>query len=185
MVGHGKKSWPMSCLRTCTRAFALQRAKFTKGYGQMGKVSAPSSQRAFLEEDALQRGRLCPRVWTWPMKCGRLPRKHRVRIEEFKIAGLHDVLDALKTLPPATEQKCVAASLADHRNRDAAAPSIVRRPGPPGDVQRIQSLPEPAEVAALPRGPSAVDPGRRAICTRCWRQTWMENMEASLADGRR
>ncbi|HEX3602547.1 MAG TPA: hypothetical protein VHU43_00550 [Steroidobacteraceae bacterium] len=38
-----------------------------------------------------------------------LARKHHVRIEEFKIAGLHDVLDALKTMPAATEQKCVAA----------------------------------------------------------------------------
>jgi len=36
-----------------------------------------------------------------------LAKKHRVRIEESKIAGVSDVMEALKTLPPATENACV------------------------------------------------------------------------------
>jgi len=40
-----------------------------------------------------------------------LAKKHHVRVEEIKIAGVSDVMEALKTLPPATENACVAASL--------------------------------------------------------------------------
>jgi hypothetical protein len=47
-----------------------------------------------------------------------------------------------------------------------------------GNVQRIQSLPEPAEVAAC-RAAITVDPGAGDLYT-LLRQTWMENMEHHL-----
>ncbi len=41
-----------------------------------------------------------------------LAKKHGVRVEEVKIAGVGDLLDALKAMQPATENTCVEASLA-------------------------------------------------------------------------
>jgi len=35
-----------------------------------------------------------------------LAKKHHVRVEEIQIAGVSDVMEALKTLPPATENAC-------------------------------------------------------------------------------
>ena len=50
-----------------------------------------------------------------------------------------------------------------------------------GDVQRIQSVPESAEVAAC-RAAITVDPGAGDLYT-LLRQTWMENMERHLQSG--
>ncbi len=109
-----------------------------------------------------------------------LARKHHVRIEEFKIAGIHDVLDALKTLPPGTEQKCVAASLA---TIETGMPRLIDRAHAwaTGDVQRIQDLPESGEVA-LCRAAITVDPGAGDLYT-LLRQTWIENMAHHLETG--
>jgi uncharacterized protein YbaP (TraB family) len=103
-----------------------------------------------------------------------------VRIEEFKIAGLHDVLDALKTLPRETEQKCVAASLA---TIETGMPRLTDRAQAwaTGDVQRIQNLPESAEVAAC-RAAVTVDPGPGDLLA-LLRRTWLDNMERHLHAG--
>ena len=108
MAGHGKKLKDVMPADLHER-FALQRAKFTKDSGKWEKYR-PIIAAAFLEEDALHAVGLSTRL-DLTDEVRALARKHRVHIEEFKIAGLHDVLDALKTLPQQTEQKCVAASL--------------------------------------------------------------------------
>jgi uncharacterized protein YbaP (TraB family) len=177
MVGHGKRLKDVMPAELHAR-FAMQRAKFTKDADKWEKFR-PIIAAAFLEEDALHAVGLSTRLDLGD-EVRSLARKHRVHIEEFKIAGLHDVLDALKTLPPATEQKCVAASLA---TIETGMPRLIDRAQAwaTGDVQRIQNLPESAEVAAC-RASITVDPGAGDLYT-LLRQTWIENMARHLETG--
>jgi uncharacterized protein YbaP (TraB family) len=177
MAGHGKKLVDVMPAELHAR-FAAQRAKFTKDADKWEKYR-PLIAAAFLQEDALHAVGLSTRL-DLTDEVRSLARKHHVRIDEFKIAGLRDVLDALKTLPPATEEKCVAASLA---TIETGMPRLADRAQAwaTGDVQRIQSLPEPAEVAAC-RAAITVDPGAGDLYA-LLRQTWMENMERHLQSG--
>jgi uncharacterized protein YbaP (TraB family) len=177
MAGHGKKLKDVIPAELHER-FAIQRAKFTKDSEKWEKFR-PIIAAAFLEEDALHAIGLSTRL-DLTDEVRTLARKHRVRIEEFKIAGLHDVLDALKTMPRETEQKCVAASLA---TIETGMPRLTDRAQAwaTGDVQRIQGLPESAEVAAC-RAAVTVDPGAGDLLA-LLRQTWMENMQRHLRAG--
>jgi uncharacterized protein YbaP (TraB family) len=177
MAGHGKKLKDVMPADLHER-FAAQRAKFTKDSDKWEKFR-PIIAAAFLEEDALHAVGLSTRL-DLTDEVRSLARKHHVRIEEFKIAGLHDVLDALKTLPPQTEEKCVAASLA---TIETGMPRLIDRAQAwtTGDVQRIQNLPESAEVAAC-RAAVTVDPGAGDLLA-LLRQTWQENMERHLQSG--
>jgi uncharacterized protein YbaP (TraB family) len=177
MAGHGKKLKDVMPADLHAR-FATQRAKFTKDSDKWEKYR-PIIAAAFLQEDALHAVGLSTRL-DLTDEVRNLARKHRVHIEEFKIAGLHDVLDALKTLPQQTEQKCVAASLA---TIETGMPRLMDRAQAwaTGDVQRIQSLPESAEVAAC-RAAITVDPGAGDLLA-LLRQTWLENMEKHLQAG--
>ena len=177
MLGHGRKLKDVMPADLHAR-FAVQRAKFTRNADKWEKFR-PLIAAAFLEEDALHAVGLSTRL-DLADEVRSLARKHHVRIEEFKIAGLHDVLDALKTLPPATEQKCVAASLA---TIEIGMPRLIDRAQAwaTGDVQRIQSLPESAEVA-LCRAAITVDPGAGDLYT-LLRETWIKNMTRHLETG--
>jgi uncharacterized protein YbaP (TraB family) len=177
MVGHGKKLVDVMPAELHAR-FALQRARFSKDADKWEKFR-PIIAAAFLEEDALHAVGLSTRL-DLADEVRSLARKHHVRIDEFKIAGLHDVLDALKTLPATTEQKCVAASLA---TIETGMPRLIDRAQAwaTGDVQRIESLPEAAEVAAC-RAAITVDPGAGDLYT-LLRQTWIENMTHHLETG--
>jgi uncharacterized protein YbaP (TraB family) len=177
LAGHGKKLKDVMPADLHER-FAAQRAKFTKDSDKWEKYR-PIIAAAFLEEEALHAVGLSTRL-DLTDEVRTLARKHRVHIEEFKIAGLHDVLDALKTLPQPTEQKCVAASLA---TIEIGMPRLMDRAQAwaTGDVARIQSLPESAEVAAC-RAAITVDPGAGDLLA-LLRQTWLENMERHLQGG--
>jgi uncharacterized protein YbaP (TraB family) len=177
MAGHGKKLKDLIPAELHER-FAIQRAKFTKD-SQKWEKFRPIIAAAFLEEDALHAVGLSTRL-DLTDEVRTLSRKHHVRVEEFKIAGLHDVLDALKTMPQETEQKCVAASLA---TIETGMPRLTDRAQAwaTGDVQRIQSLPESAEVAAC-RAAVTVDPGAGDLLA-LLRHTWLENMERHLHAG--
>jgi uncharacterized protein YbaP (TraB family) len=177
MLGHGKKLVDVMAPELHAR-FAVQRAKFTKDADKWEKFR-PIIAAAFLEEDALHAVGLSTRL-DLADEVRAIARKHHVRIEEFKIAGLHDVLDALKTLPPETEEKCVAASLA---TIETGMPRLIDRAQAwaTGDVQRIQGLPESGEVAAC-RAAITVDPGAGDLYT-LLRQTWIENMARHLETG--
>jgi uncharacterized protein YbaP (TraB family) len=177
MLGHGKKLKDVMPADLHAR-FAAQRAKFTKDADKWEKFR-PIIAAAFLEEDALHAVGLSTRL-DLADEVRSLARKHHVRIEEFRFAGLHDVLDALKTLPPATEQKCVAASLA---TIETGMPRLIDRAQAwaTGDVQRIQSLPESAEVAQC-RAAITVEPGAGDLYT-LLRQTWVNNMARHLETG--
>jgi uncharacterized protein YbaP (TraB family) len=177
MAGRGKKLADVMPTELHTR-FAAQRAKFTKDADKWEKYR-PIIAAAFLQEDALHAVGLSTRL-DLTDEVRSLARKHHVRIDEFKIAGLHDVLDALKTLPAATEQKCMAASLV---TIEAGMPRLIDRAQAwaTGDVQRIQNLPEAAEVAAC-RAAITVDPGAGDLYA-LLRQTWIANMESHLRAG--
>jgi hypothetical protein len=89
-------------------------------------------------------------------------------------------LDALKTLPQQTEEKCVAASLA---TIESGMPRLMDRAQAwaTGDVLRIQHLPESAEVAAC-RAAITVDPGAGDLLA-LLHQTRLQNMERHLQAG--
>jgi uncharacterized protein YbaP (TraB family) len=177
MAGKGKKLKDLMPADLHER-FAVQRAKFTKDPEKWEKYR-PIIAAAFLEEDALHAVGLSTHL-DLAEEARNLARKHHVRIEEFKIAGVHDVLEALKTLPRATEEKCVAASLATIEN---GMPRLIERAHAwaTGDVQRIQSLPESTEVAAC-RAAITVDPTAGDLLAQL-RQSWLKNMERHLQAG--
>jgi len=139
--------------------FAAQRAKYTDDPQQVGAISphhrggVPAAGRTPPKSGS-------PRVLEPGAAMRTLAKKHHVRVEEIKIAGVSDVMEALKTLPPATENACVAASLV---TVESDLPRLVDRAQAwaSGNIERIQKLREPAEVerlrAALDSGVGAAD----------------------------
>jgi uncharacterized protein YbaP (TraB family) len=106
-----------------------------------------------------------------------LAKKHGVRIEEIKVAGVSDMLEALKTMPTATERTCVEASLT---TIESGLPRLVDRAQAwaVGNVERIENLPELKDVDACR---TALDAGKGALdVIGRIRQTWLENIEKYL-----
>jgi hypothetical protein len=106
-----------------------------------------------------------------------LAKNHGVRIEEVKIAGVSDVLEALKTMSPAAENACVAASLV---TVESDLPRLLERAQAwaGGNIERIEQLRGPAEVdtcrAALDAGSGPADVTARI------RARWLGVFEKNL-----
>jgi len=155
--------------------FAAQRTKYTDDPNKWERFR-PIIAAAFLQQAALHQVGLSTRL-DLGAAMRTLAKKHHVRVEEIKIAGVSDVMDALKTLPPATENACVAASLV---TVESDLPRLVDRAQAwaSGNIERIQKLREPAEVdacrAALDSGVGAADLIGRM------RRTWLSAVEAHL-----
>jgi uncharacterized protein YbaP (TraB family) len=177
LLGHGKKLKDVLPPDLYSR-FAAQRAKYSGDDAKWEKYR-PIIAAAFLEEDALHKAGLSTHL-DLAEEVRKLAHKHHVRIEEFKVTGLHDVLDALKTLPPQTEQKCVAASLS---TIESGLPRLTDRAlaWATGDIDRILASPESSEVAAC-REAVTVDPGAGDLLA-LLRKTWLANMEEHLKHG--
>ena len=158
--------------------FALQRAKYTADSDKWERFR-PIIAAAFLQQAAFHQVGLSTRL-DLGAAVRILAKKHQVRIEELKIAGVHDVLDALKTMPPATENSCVEASLV---TVEKDLPRLVDRAQAwaTGDVERIGRLHEPPEVdacrAALDEGVGAND------LIALVRRTWLDRLEMYLRSG--
>ena len=158
--------------------FAVQRAKFTDDSDKWERYR-PIIASAFLQQAAFHQVGLSTRL-DLGASVRALAGKHHVRVEELKIAGVRDFLDALKTMPPATENACVEASLTII---EKDLPRLVDRAQAwaTGNLERIQSLHEPPEVdacrAALDEGVGASD----LIAT--LRRTWLERMQKYLDGG--
>jgi hypothetical protein len=109
-----------------------------------------------------------------------LAKKHGVRIDEIKIAGVGDVLEALKTMPAATENACVEASLVTVE-RDLPRLKERAQAWADGNIEKIASLRQPAEVdacrVAMEQGAGASDLIALA------RRTWLEAMLKYLQEG--
>ncbi len=158
--------------------FALQRAKFTNDPDKWERYR-PIIATAFLQQAAFHQVGLSARL-DLGAAVRTLAKKHGVRVQEVKIAGVGDVLDALKTMQPATENTCVEASLV---TIESGLPRLMDRAQAwaTGNLERIENLPEPAEVdaclAALDSGAAAGDLVARV------RRTWLESLVRSLQGG--
>ncbi len=158
--------------------FALQRAKFTNDPDKWERYR-PIIATAFLQQAAFHQVGLSARL-DLGAAVRTLAKNHGVRVQEVKIAGVGDVLDALKTMQPATENTCVEASLV---TIESGLPRLIDRAQAwaTGNVERIENLPEPAEVdaclAALDSGAAAGDLIARV------RRTWLESLVRSLQGG--
>jgi uncharacterized protein YbaP (TraB family) len=158
--------------------FAVQRAKFTEDSDKWERYR-PIIAAAFLQQAAFHRVGLSTRL-DLGAAVRTLAKKHGVRIEELKVAGVHDILDALKTMPAATENACVDASLVTVEHD---LPRLVERAQAwaGGNVERIESLREPPEVDACR---AALDEGGGASeLIALVRRTWLERMEKYLQGG--
>lgn len=106
-----------------------------------------------------------------------LAKNAHVRIEEVKVAGVGDMLDTLKTIPAATENLCVDASLVV---TETALPRLIARAQAwvDGDLERLQGLPVPHEVDtcrdALEGGHGTLD------IIALMRRAWLASIEKSL-----
>ncbi len=158
--------------------FAVQRAKLTDDADKWERFR-PLVAAAFLEQAAFHKVGLSTRV-DLGAAVRKLAEEQDVPVEEIKIAGVRDVLEAMKTLPQATENACVAASLV---TIESDLPRLVDRAEAwaNGNVERIQSLPEPREVdacrAALDEGVGAAELIARI------RRTWLGAFEKHLQAG--
>lgn len=158
--------------------FAAQRAKYTDDPEKWERFR-PLIAAAFLQQDAFHRAGLSTRL-DLGAAVRALAKAHGVRIEELKIAGVGDVMQVLKSLPPATENICVAASLA---TIEGDLPRLIDRAQAwaSGNLERIAKLREPAEVdacrAALDTGVGAAD-----IIARM-RAMWLGTIEKYLQSG--
>jgi uncharacterized protein YbaP (TraB family) len=157
--------------------FAAQRAKYTNDPNKWERFR-PLIAAAFLQQAAFHQVGLSTRV-DLGAAMRSLAKKQHVRVEEIKIAGVSDVMEALKTLPPATENACVAASLVTVE-RDL--PRLVDRAQAwaDGNVERIEKLREPAEVDACR---AALDAGAAADLIARMRRTWLSAIESHMQNG--
>jgi uncharacterized protein YbaP (TraB family) len=155
--------------------FALQRSAVGESEDKWERYR-PIIAAAFLQQEAFHHANLSMRL-DLGAALRKLAEKHGVRIEEVKVAGMSDMLEALKTLAPHTESICVEASLT---TVESGLPRLVERAEAwsNGDVERIEKLSDLKEVDACR---TAIDQGKGAsdFIGRI-RQTWLENFEKYL-----
>lgn len=178
MVGGGKRLKDVMPADLHAR-FAAQRSKVTNEADKWEHYR-PIIATAFLQQAAFHKVNLSMRL-DLGAALRQLAAKHGVRIEEVKVAGASDMLEALKTMPAATERTCVEASL---ETMESGLPRLIERAQAwtDGNVQRIENLPELKQVDACR---NALDEGRGAadVIGRI-RQTWLENIDKHLrSDG--
>ena len=155
--------------------FAAQRSKVTDDADKWEHYR-PIIAAAFLQQAAFHQVNLSMRL-DLGAALRALAKKHGVRVEEIKVAGVSDMLEALKTMPAATERTCVEASLT---TIESGLPRLVERAQAwaGGNVDRIENLPELKEVDACR---TALDAGKGALdVIGRIRQTWLQNIEKYL-----
>jgi uncharacterized protein YbaP (TraB family) len=157
--------------------FSAQRAKYTDDPAKWERFR-PSIAALFLQQAALHQVGLSARL-DLGAAVRKLAKEHHVPVEELKIAGVGDVMDALKGMPPATENACVEASLV---TIEKDLPRLIDRAQAwsTGNVERIQNLHEPAEVDACRL---AVEGHGATDLIALMRQTWIENIVKHLQNG--
>lgn len=174
MVGGGKRLKDVMPPDLHER-FAVQRAKVGEDADKWEHYR-PIIAMAFLQQAAFHKVNLSMRL-DLGAALRKLAEKHGVRIEEVKVAGASDMLEALKTMPPATETLCVEASL---HTVESGLPRLMDRAQAwaDGNVDRIENLPELKEVDACR---NALDAGKGAsdVIDRI-RETWLQNIERYL-----
>jgi uncharacterized protein YbaP (TraB family) len=177
MVGGGKRLVDVLPADLHAR-FAVQRAKYNGDPAKWERFR-PLVAAAFLEQAAFHKVGLSTRL-DLGAAVRKLAEKHDVPVQEIKIAGVGDVIEALKTLPQATENACVAASLA---TIESDLPRLLDRAQAwaNGNVERIENLPEPREVGAC-RAALDAGVGAAELIARM-RRTWLDAFEKRLSGG--
>jgi len=174
MVGGGKRLKDVLPPDLHAR-FAAQRSKVTDEADKWERYR-PIIATAFLQQAVFHQVNLSMRL-DLGAALRALAKKHGVRVEEIKVAGVSDMLEALKTMPAATERTCVEASLS---TLESGLPRLVERAQAwaGGNVERIANLPELKEVDACR---TALDAGKGALdVIGRIRQTWLGNIEKYL-----
>jgi uncharacterized protein YbaP (TraB family) len=178
LMVHGGKRLKDVMPAALYQRFSIQRAKYS-GDGDKWERYRPLVASAFLERDAFHSVGLSARL-DLGAAVRVLAKNHGVRVDEVKIAGVGEFLDALKTMAPATENACVDASLV---TIEKGLPQLIdrARAWATGDVERIQNNPEPPEVdaclEALDSGAAAGDLVGRV------RRAWLDAMDHALESG--
>jgi uncharacterized protein YbaP (TraB family) len=174
MVGGGKRLKDVLPPELHNR-FAAQRSNVGEDADKWERYR-PIIAAAFLQQAAFHQVNLSMRL-DLGAALRVLAKKHGVRIEEIKVAGVSDMLEALKSMPAATERTCVEASLT---TIESGLPRLVDRAQAwaVGNVERIENLPELKDVDACR---TALDAGKGAldVISRI-RQTWLENIAKYL-----
>jgi uncharacterized protein YbaP (TraB family) len=155
--------------------FAAERSKVSDDANEWEKYR-PIVAALFLQRAAFHKVNLSMRL-DLGAALRELAKKHGVRIEEVKVAGVSDMLDALKTMPAATERTCFEASLSPV---ETGLPRLVDRAQAwaDGNVERIENTPDLEEVDACR---NALDAGKGAFdAISRVRQTWLDNVEKYL-----
>ena len=174
MVGGGKKLKDVLPPDLHAR-FAAQRSNVTDDADKWERYR-PIIAAAFLQQAAFHQVNLSMRL-DLGAALRILAKKHGVRVEEVKVAGVSDMLEALKTMPATTERTCVEASLS---TVESGLPRLVERAQAwtSGNVERIESMPELKDVDACR---NALDAGKGAVdVIGRIRETWLENVEKYL-----
>lgn len=155
--------------------FAAARAKYS-GDARKWERYRPIIATAFLQQAAFHQVGLSLRL-DLGAAVRNLAKKHRVRVEEIKMAGAGDLIDALRSLTPATENSCVEASLV---TIESGLPRLVDRAEAwaNGNVERLANLPEPREIDAC-RARLETGAGARDLIA-SMRRTWLNHIESNL-----
>lgn len=150
------------------RRFATQRDRYT-GDRDKWERYRPILAAAFLEETALRAAGLSTRI-DMADTVRSLARRHGVAVDEVSVTGVRDLLDVLKTVPAATEDKCLAAALS---SIETGLPRMAQRAAAwsRGDIAGMQRLPDSDEDLAC-RAALMSDSGAADLYGRM-RQAWV------------
>jgi uncharacterized protein YbaP (TraB family) len=174
MIGSGKRLKDILPADMYVR-FAAQRGKVSDDPSKWERYR-PIIAAAFLQQAAFHQVNLSMRL-DLGAALRILAKKHGVRIEEVKVAGASDMLEALKNMPESVERTCVEASLV---TVESGLPRLIERAQAwaDGNIERIENLSELKEVDACR---SALDTGKGAldVITRI-RETWLGSLEKYL-----
>lgn len=157
--------------------FAAQRLKYTGGANQWDRYR-PLIAGALLEDAALQKNGLSTRLDV-SLAVRRLARDRHVKIDEVKIPGATDLLQALKTVTPDAENRCIGAML---DTVEHGMPAMVARAAAwsSGDLEKIQVLPESTEAACS--AALAADPHAGGVLETIQRN-WLDALERHARSG--
>jgi uncharacterized protein YbaP (TraB family) len=137
----------------------------------------PIVAAAFLEREAFHRVGLSVRL-DLGAAVRKLAEQDHVKVEEIKMAGTGDMLNALKNLPTPTEDACVEASLAIV---ESGMPRLIERAQAwvEGNIEKLEALPVPKELDACL---NALDSGAGAgELMKRMRSSWLYAIEGYLA----
>ena len=152
--------------------FAAQRARYTHDPDKWERYR-PALAAAFVEETALHDAGLSSRL-DIAQEVRKIAERHGVRIDEVTTAGVRDLLGTLKTVPAATENKCLAAALS---TIETGLPRLTERANAwsRGDVAAMQRLPESAEDLEC-RAALTSDAGSADLLARIGRE-WLDSLD--------